>query len=54
MAWSKHLEYKHVVLSLILLKFVCEKFEQRHNELIDEGKEEYLYMVEFYATQNVF
>ena len=47
-------EYKHVVLSLIFLKFVSDKFEQRRQALIDEGKEAYLDMIEFYAMQNVF
>ena len=35
-------EYKHVVLSLIFLKFVNDKFEARRKELIAEGKEKYL------------
>lgn len=47
-------EYKHVVLSLIFLKFASDKFEERRQELIDEGKEKYLEMVEFYAMKNVF
>jgi len=47
-------EYKHVVLSLIFLKFVSDKFEERRQELIDEGKEAYLDMVEFYTMKNVF
>ncbi|RLJ19855.1 DNA methyltransferase [bacterium endosymbiont of Escarpia laminata] len=47
-------EYKHVVLSLIFLKFVSDKFEARREELIDEGREAYLHMVEFYAMKNVF
>ena len=47
-------EYKHVVLSLIFLKFVSDKFEERRDELIDEGKEKYVDMVEFYTMQNVF
>jgi len=47
-------EYKHVVLSLIFLKFASDKFEVRRAELIDEGKEKYLDMVEFYTMQNVF
>ncbi|MFO7606106.1 MAG: type I restriction-modification system subunit M N-terminal domain-containing protein [Desulfurivibrionaceae bacterium] len=46
-------EYKHVVLSLIFLKFVSDKFEERKAELIAEGKEKYLDMVEFYAMKNV-
>ena len=47
-------EYKHVVLSLIFLKFTSDKFEERRKELIAEGKEKYLEMVEFYAMKNVF
>ena len=47
-------EYKHVVLSLIFLKFVSDKFEGRRAELIAEGKEKYTDMVEFYTMQNVF
>ncbi len=47
-------EYKHVVLSLIFLKFVSDKFEERRAKLIVEGKEKYLDMVEFYTMKNVF
>ena len=47
-------EYKHVVLSLIFLKFASDKFEERKAELISEGKEKYLDMVEFYTMKNVF
>jgi type I restriction enzyme M protein len=47
-------EYKHVVLSLIFLKFISDKFEQRKQELIDEGKGDYADMVEFYTMKNVF
>ena len=47
-------EYKHVVLSLIFLKFASDKFEERRQELIDEGKQDYLDMIEFYSMKNVF
>ena len=47
-------EYKHVVLSLIFLKFISDTFEERRQELIDEGNNEYIDMVEFYAMKNVF
>lgn len=47
-------DYKHVVLSLIFLKFAGDKFEQRRQELIAEGKEKYIGMVEFYTMKNVF
>jgi len=47
-------EYKHVVLGLIFLKFASDKFEERKNNLIAEGKEKYVDMVEFYTMKNVF
>jgi len=47
-------EYKHVVLGLIFLKFASDKFEERKKELIAEGKEKYLDIVEFYTMRNVF
>jgi type I restriction enzyme M protein len=47
-------EYKHVVLGLIFLKFASDKFEERKAELIKEGKEKYVDIVEFYTMKNVF
>ncbi|GAA4242818.1 class I SAM-dependent DNA methyltransferase [Winogradskyella damuponensis] len=47
-------EYKHVVLGLIFLKFASDKFQKRRQELIDDGKERFVDMVEFYAQDNVF
>lgn len=47
-------EYKHVVLSLIFLKYVSDKFEERKQELINEGKERYIDMIDFYIMKNVF
>ena len=47
-------EYKHVVLGLIFLKFASDKFEERRRELIQEGKEKYLEMREFYNMKNIF
>lgn len=47
-------EYKHVVLGLIFLKFASDKFEERREELISEGKEKYIDIVEFYTMKNVF
>ena len=47
-------EYKHVVLGLIFLKFASDKFLERRQELIAEGKQKYLEMVEFYTMKNVF
>ena len=47
-------EYKHVVLGLIFLKFVSDKFEIRYKELIEKGQTSYLDTVEFYTMQNIF
>ncbi|WP_194973821.1 type I restriction-modification system subunit M [Aquiflexum lacus] len=47
-------EYKHVVLSLIFLKFASDKFEDHRAKLIAEGKEKYLEMPDFYNMSNVF
>ncbi len=47
-------EYKHVVLSLIFLKYAGDKFEERKQELIDEGKGAYVDFVDFYTMKSVF
>lgn len=47
-------EYKHVVLSLIFLKFASDKFEDHRKKLIAEGKEKYIEIPEFYNKDNVF
>ena len=43
-------EYKHIVLSLIFLKFANDKFDERRTELINDGKEAYIEIVEFYIS----
>jgi type I restriction enzyme M protein len=47
-------EYKHIVLSLIFLKFISDKFEVRKNAIASEHGEEYVDMVDFYTMENVF
>ncbi|QDP86737.1 SAM-dependent DNA methyltransferase (plasmid) [Chryseobacterium sp. SNU WT5] len=47
-------EYKHIVLSLIFLKFAGDTFEERKQQLIAEDKEQFTEMVEFYTMKNVF
>ena len=47
-------EYKHVVLGLIFLKFVNDKFEARRRELISEDREKYIDIQSFYTMKNVF
>lgn len=47
-------EYKHVVLSLVFLKFISDKFEARRQQLIDDGQEAFVDMDVFYQQDNVF
>lgn len=47
-------EYKHVVLSLIFLKFVSDTFEARRKEIIAEFGEQYVDNDAFYTMKNVF
>lgn len=47
-------EYKHIVLSLIFLKFISDKFEQHRQSLIDEGKEQFVDTLPFYTQSNIF
>lgn len=48
-------EYKHVVLSLIFLKYAGDHFDKRRQEILDEyGNESFLDIVDFYAAKNVF
>ena len=43
-----------MVLSLIFLKFTSDKFKERRKELIADGKEKFVEMVEYYTMKNVF
>ena len=47
-------EYKHVVLSLIFLKYAGDHFDQKRNDIITQYGVDYADMVEFYAKDNVF
>ncbi|MCK5893643.1 MAG: type I restriction-modification system subunit M [Endozoicomonadaceae bacterium] len=47
-------EYKHIVLSLIFLKFISDKFEAQRHKLQREGMGDYVEMVDFYTKDNVF
>ena len=47
-------EYKHVVLSLIFLKYAHDHFTERRNELVAEGKEAFADNPVFYNAKNVF
>ncbi|MEI8614911.1 class I SAM-dependent DNA methyltransferase [Shewanella sp. PP-He15 brown] len=47
-------EYKHVVLSLVFLKFISDKFEAKRAQLISAGQEAFVDMDVFYQQDNVF
>lgn len=47
-------EYKHVVLSLIFLKYADDRFEERRQELINDGKAAFIDQAVFYNARNVF
>lgn len=47
-------EYKHVVLSLFFLRFANAKFERQRQKLIEQGRERFLDIKEFYTQDNVF
>ena len=47
-------EYKHVVLSLIFLKYANDRFEERRNALIADGKSAFIDQAVFYNAKNVF
>lgn len=51
-------EYKNVVLGLIFLKYISDKFDQKHQELVDEGegfeedRDEYMAENIFFVPEN--
>lgn len=47
-------EYKHIVLSLVFLKFVSDKFEKHRKAMLDDGKEAFIEIEVFYQKDNIF
>ena len=47
-------EYKHVVLSLIFLKYANDKFAEQRKKLIENGQSKFLELMPFYVKDNVF
>lgn len=47
-------EYKHVVLSLIFLKYANDKFSEQRKKMIENGQSQFLEMMPFYVKDNVF
>lgn len=47
-------EYKHVVLSLIFLKYANDKFAEHRKKMIENNQQAFLEMMPFYIKDNVF
>ena len=47
-------EYKHVVLSMIFLKYANDRFAAQRERMIAEGQQAFLEMTPFYTKDNVF
>lgn len=47
-------EYKHVVLSLIFLKYANDRFAAHREQMIANGQQAFLEMMPFYTKDNVF
>ena len=47
-------EYKHVVLSMIFLKYANDRFAEHRKQMIENGLEAFLEMMPFYTKDNVF
>ena len=47
-------EYKHIVLSLIFLKFISDKFEACRQSIVDQYGGQFVDQVAFYTKDNVF
>lgn len=47
-------EYKHVVLSMIFLKYANDRFDEHRAQMIENGQASFLEMMPFYQKDNVF
>ena len=47
-------EYKHVVLSMIFLKYANDRFDAHREQMIAAGQQAFLEMMPFYEKDNVF
>lgn len=47
-------EYKHVVLSMIFLKYANDRFDEHRAQMIAMGQQAFLEMMPFYTKDNVF
>lgn len=47
-------EYKHVVLSMIFLKYANDRFDEHRQKMISNGQRAFLEMMPFYTKDNIF
>ena len=47
-------EYKHVVLSMIFLKYANDRFNEHRKQMTADGQQAFLEMMPFYTKDNVF
>lgn len=47
-------EYKHVVLSLIFLKYASDRYDEQRKKIIADGHEKFVDIKAFYTQDNVF
>ena len=47
-------DYKHVVLGLIFLKYLSDKFEERYNEVLEIDGGRWVEDIDWYTCENVF
>ena len=47
-------EYKHVVLSMIFMKYANDRFDEHRQQMIANGQQAFLEMMPFYTKDNVF
>ena len=47
-------EYKHVILSLIFLKYANDRFKAQREKMIAAGKQQFLEITSFYTKDNIF
>ena len=47
-------EYKHVMLSLIFLKYANDRFNEQRQQMVEKGQSAFLEMVPFYTRDNIF
>lgn len=47
-------EYKHIILSLIFLKYANDRFTEQREKMVAAGKQQFLEITSFYTKDNIF